>query len=206
MKRLVVFTFTNHYYCLCTCFMLMPNRLQVILSRLCEKLEQAMQSKEDEKKNMKDSFLVDSQWIRKQWWSRGCSCVKTSGCGLSQQWILRSRLQLALNYVSAHSSPVILWIAILGCSLWSRRMAAECWQRAVAYNLYLPIGSVCSSRRRKGAEAAGGVRGSSLFGEKIGQSCRELLARAWSLKFDIGLIGPNPSPFLCLSSSKVFAG
>lgn len=46
--------------------MLMPNRLQVILSRLCEKLEQAMQSKEDEKKNMKDSFLVDSQWIRKQ--------------------------------------------------------------------------------------------------------------------------------------------
>ncbi len=102
--------------------------------------------------NMKGSFLVDSQWIRKQWRSRGCSCVKTSGCITTMP--LCSRLLLALNYVSAHSSQLILWTAILGCGAWTRRMAADCWQRAVAYNPSLPIGSACSIRRRKGAEAA----------------------------------------------------
>lgn len=30
--------------------------------------------------DMKGSFLGDSQWIRKQGLSRGCSCVKTGGC------------------------------------------------------------------------------------------------------------------------------
>lgn len=98
---------------------------------------------------MKGSILVNSQWIRKQWRSRGCSCVKTSGCITTMP--LCSRL-LALNYVSAHSSQIILWIAILGCCVRTRR-TADCWQRALAYNLSLPIGSACSIRGRKGAEA-----------------------------------------------------
>ena len=130
--------------------------IQVIVSRLYEKLEQAMQCSEEEKKNMKGSFLVDSQWIRKQWRSRGCSCVKTGGCITTMNPLQQTTA--GSEYVSAHSSQLILWIAILGCGVWTRRMAADCWQHAVAYNLYLPIGSACSIRRRKGGR--GGCCGS----------------------------------------------
>ena len=117
-----------------------------------EKLEQAIQSrgkegrkkkKKKKHKNMKGSFLPDPQWIRKQRRSRGCSCVKTGGCITTMP--LCSRLQPALNYVSAHSSPVILWTASLGGGVRTWGMAADCWQRAVASNLSVSIGSAAAA-------------------------------------------------------------
>lgn len=123
--------------------------------------------------------------------------MKTSGCITTMP--LCSRLLLALNCVSAHSSQFILWIAILGCSVWTRRMETDCWQRAVAYNPSLPIGSACSIRRRKGAEAAERERGGCILQKKIALSCTP--GSRLSLKFDIGLIG-RPKPLL---PSSVFS-
>lgn len=71
-------------------------------------------------------------------------------------------------------------------------METDCWQRAVAYNPSLPIGSACSIRRRKGAEAAGGG-GVHILQKKIAQSCTP--GSRLSLKFDSGLIG-QPKPLL----------
>lgn len=154
-----VFTCTNNNpcYCLCTCFMLTPNtshRSQIIWETGAGRCNP---ERGREKKTWKAPF----------WWilnglesSNGhVDAVVWRLAAVSQQWIRSSRLQPTLDYVSAHSSQDILWIAILGCGLWTRRMVADYWQRAVAYNLCLPIGSVCSIRRRKGAEAAEGVRG-----------------------------------------------
>lgn len=65
-------------------------------------------------------------------------------------------------------------------------MAADCWQRAVAYNLSMPTGCACSIRRSKEAGVLVGM-GVVFCEGKIGLSCSPGLLLP--LKFDIGLIG-----------------
>lgn len=148
---------------------------QVIVSRLCTRNwsrrfnPEGRRGGKRKNKNMKGSFLPDPQWIRKQRRSRGCSCVKTSGCITTMP--LCSRLQPALNYVCAHSSPVILWIASLGGGVRTWGMAADCWQRAVASNLSVSIGSAAAAAAAGKEWGGGGGAAPSAWGEEIGLSC-----------------------------------
>lgn len=128
-----------------------------------------------QKNNMKGFILVYSRWIRKQQRSRGSSCVKTSGCITTMP---RWSRKLALNYISTHSSRAVLWVAILGSRVWTRRMSADCWQGAVAYNLSLPIGRLLVSGGGRARGLQGGSGGSHTAGIKrdsvvlAGSSCR----------------------------------
>lgn len=179
--------------------MLTPNsshRFQIY-----EKQEQAIQSREGEKKNMKGSFLLDSQWIRKQWRSRGCSCVKTSGWittmpptpppSLSAAAVDYNWLCITWTLIHPKLSYGLLNLAVV--------CAADCWQRAVASNLPLPIGAA-----RKRLSEREGVYGGVLQ-KKNGLSCTQGLRL--SLEFDIGLIKQPPFS-VCFSvfSKAVFPG
>lgn len=81
-------------------------------------------------------------------------------------------------------------------------MAADCWQRAVAYNLSLSAYGVLLEL------VSGGGRERRLHEGEKKQGWVVLLARVCPLKFDIGLIGQPqplhlpPSP----QSHRVFAG